>query len=193
MLQNRDFLPFQCGRVQSPDDALALGLISGHGIIDRNPPPGSDVIELAIAGEYEPAAMVDESVFRDARVAPLRGGSQIFDARPLALAGPDAHQTRVGDPGDCIDALTVGCGGNIVKDTVPACLEFQVVRQYEGGPFESIFFRVVPNEMPVIVSDPDAVLSIEKQGLSIDRSNAADIAPCSRLGVVDNEVIARVT
>ncbi len=91
MLQYGDFLPFERDWIESPDDALALRLISGRGIVNRVPPPGSYVIKLAIAGEYEPAAMVDESVFRDAWVALLRDGSQILNTGPLALVWPDAH------------------------------------------------------------------------------------------------------
>ncbi|MGD0249094.1 MAG: hypothetical protein ABSB75_08590, partial [Candidatus Limnocylindrales bacterium] len=87
MLEESDFLPLQGGGIEPPDDPFALGPVGRYGMVNRVSPPRGHVIQLAVTPEDQTAAMVHESVSREAGVALLGGGAQVLDAIRTASRG----------------------------------------------------------------------------------------------------------
>src|SRR5690349_821663 len=133
--------------------------------------------------------MIHKGILRDAGISLLRRRPEIFDAWPISFVWPNPHQARIGDPGDGVDAIAVRSRRDVIEDTVPAGLEFGIMRQDERRPFKPIAFRIIAHQMAVIVRGPDAMMSIQEQSLSVNGTNAADIPAGTAFSVINDEMI----
>src|SRR6185437_8581885 len=129
MLELCHFRPLERSRVKAPHYALKLFAGAGHWIEFRITPAGSDVVELAIAPESQPAAVVCEHINREAGVARLGCWSKILNSRPVSFIQPDAHQVRIRTPSGSINTFAIGRGRYVIKHTVPAGLVIRIMGQ----------------------------------------------------------------
>src|SRR6267378_1376240 len=192
MLESSDFLSLECLRIEAPYHALILFSRFRRRIVFRITPAGGHVVELAIAREGQPAAMVAVHIDWETQVTKLRGRPEILDSRPIAFIRPDAHQTRVRRPGGSVDAFAIGRRRHVIKHAVPTGLIVQVMRQQTGRDFQAVRLRRVPHQTSVVTTGPDAMPFVEEQSLRIDGANAANVASLAAAYIIDDEMIARV-
>src|SRR6267143_2110650 len=127
VLESSDFISLERLRIETPYHALILFSRFRRGIMFWIAPAGGYVVELAIAREGQPSAMVAVHIDWETEVTKLRGRPEILDSRPIAFIRPDAHQARVGTPGGSVDAFAIGRGRHIIKHAVPSGLIIQVM------------------------------------------------------------------
>src|SRR5579872_1338741 len=108
MLELRHFRALERSRIEAPHHALKFFAGPRDWVVFRIAPAGRDVVELAIAGEGQPAAMVGEHVNGEAGIARLGCRSKVLNPRPLAFIWPNAHQVRIGAPGGSVDTFAIG-------------------------------------------------------------------------------------
>src|SRR4051812_32562995 len=124
MLELRHFLPLERPRVEAPNHTLKLFAGPRHWVIFRITPARSHIVEIPIARECQPAAVVCEHINRERCVTRLCCRSKILNSWPLPVIQPDAHQVRIRTPSRSVDTFAVWRGRNIIKDAMPAGLVF---------------------------------------------------------------------
>src|SRR3954468_15210395 len=105
MLELCHFLPLERPRIKPPHHTLKLFAGPGHWVIFRITPARSHVVEIPIAREGQPAAVVCEHVNGESGVARLCCRSKVLNSWPIAIVQPDSHQVRIGTPSGSVDTL----------------------------------------------------------------------------------------
>src|SRR6185312_391754 len=108
MLELRHFRALERSRIESPHHALKFFAGPRDWVVFRIAPARSHIVELSIARESQPAAMVCEHVNGEGGVASLGCRSKVLNPRPLAFIWPNAHQVRIGAPGGSVDTFAIG-------------------------------------------------------------------------------------
>src|SRR5215469_17927069 len=75
---------------------------------------------------------------------------------------------------------------------MPAGLVITVMGDKTRRDLQTVRLRRIAHQPPIVATGPDTMPLVEEQGLRIDRTNAANIAPLARVKIIDDEVIAGV-
>src|SRR5215469_707777 len=75
---------------------------------------------------------------------------------------------------------------------MPAALVIQVMGQETRRDLQAVGLGRIAHQAPIVATGPDTMLLIEEQGLRVDGTNAAHIAPLASVKIIDDEVIAGI-
>src|SRR5215467_4843931 len=75
---------------------------------------------------------------------------------------------------------------------MPAALVITVMGEKTRRDVQTVRLRRIAHQPPIVTTGPDTMPLVEKQGLRIDGTNTANIAPLARMKIIDDEVVAGI-